>query len=317
MKKALITGIIAANLTLSGAVLAQEPSDDTDHFRDESASVGLQDLYDPRKMRGSSDVDIPEIRERLLRDTAHTVGYRAGLGARAKELRDSIERRTPVLNQVFDFSPMISNDGVLPPVIVEARDVASYDDNQIRLADHVYSIKVPERFVSNPITWRDYLYMGLPASTEVNLPRDEALPERHELPIWQKALQEGWEQGVNQADIVMTENFNRLARDFNGMLRYSVLVQQRMITLPVVAEYQQTVSGDGQELTLGERNRRLLEHSEFVVDPNLWRPSVTSDSDSRREPVQYENRYQGIDRDETRFEQYPQSDVGEQYEGRP
>lgn len=315
-KNTLVAGVVAGNMLFCAAgAQAQDDQDSQDNLSQETSTVNLDELYNPRGMtQGRSD--IPDVRQQLIRDTGHTVGYRAGLAARSEALRDSVESRGSVLDQMFDFAPLVSNQGVLPPVIVEAQDVASYSDSQIRVADQVYRIKVPERFVSNPVSWRDYLYAGLPSKSDIRLPREEALPEGDELEIWREAVKEGWEQGFHQADDIMTANFNRLTRDFTGMLRYSVLVQQRMITLPVVAESQRTVSGDGEELTIGEKNRRLLERSEFVVDPDVWRPSSTSSVDYRTEPVQYENRYQGIDVDETRFEQYPQPGQPEQVEGR-
>ncbi|MDL4860767.1 type IV secretory system conjugative DNA transfer family protein [Halomonas elongata] len=301
----LVAGLVAGNM-LFCASAAQAQS---------SHSVNLNDLLNPRGMV-QEHPDIPDVRQQLIRDTAHTVGYRSGLAARAEALRATIEAEGSVLDRIFDFSPLVSNQGVLPPVIVEAQDVASYSDSQIRVADKVYRIKVPERFVSNPVSWRDYLYAGLPANNDIQLPRKEALPEGEELDIWREAVEEGWKQGAQQADAIMTANFNRLTRDITGMLRYSVLVQKRMITLPVVAESQQTASGDSNELTIGQKNRRLLERSEFVVDPDEWRPAITSSVDVRTEPVQYQNRHQGIDVDETRFEQYPQQGQPEKVEAR-
>lgn len=313
---ALVAGIIAGNLLLwAGGAQAQDDQGSQDNLSQETSEASLEELYNPHGMTQSRP-DIPDVRQQLIRDTGHTVGYRAGLAARSEDLRASVESRGSVLDQMFDFAPLVSNQGVLPPVIVEAQDVASYSDDQIRVADQVYRIKVPERFVSNPVSWREYLYAGLPSKSDIRLPRDEALPDDDEMEIWRDAVKEGWEQGFHQADEIMTANFNRLSRDFTGMLRYSVLVQQRMITLPVVAESQRTVSGDGKELTIGEKNRRLLERSEFVVDPDVWRPSTTSSVDDRKEPVQYKNRYQGIDLDETRFEQYPQPGHSEQVEPR-
>lgn len=313
-RKKLLAAIVTSS-SLLYAVAAQAEEDAPDNFSDSTSRMELEDLYNPKGIQ-QDNADIPDVRKQLIRDTAHTVGYRSGLASRAEALRDSIESRGSLLDQMFDFAPLVSNKGVLPPVIVEAQDVASYSDEQIRVADQVYHIKVPERFVSNPISWRDYLYAGLPASSDVRLPRTEALPDGDELDLWREAVKEGWEQGFKQADNIMAENFNRMSRDFSGMLRYSALVQQRMVTLPVVAESQRAVSGDGQELTIGEKNRRLLERSEFIVDPDVWRPSSTSSVDSRREPVQYQNRYQGIEVDETRFEQYPQPGVDEKIEGR-
>jgi defect-in-organelle-trafficking protein DotC len=52
---------------------------------------------------------------------------------------------------MFKFAPMIAKNGTLPPVIVEARDVAAFSQDQVRTANRVYKIEREERFVSVPL----------------------------------------------------------------------------------------------------------------------------------------------------------------------
>jgi defect-in-organelle-trafficking protein DotC len=63
---------------------------------------------------------------------------------------------------MFQFAPLVSPSGTVPPVIEAARDVATFTPDQVRKANEVYKIEREERFVSVPPSWRDYLLVGLP-----------------------------------------------------------------------------------------------------------------------------------------------------------
>ncbi len=67
------------------------------------------------------------------------------------------QRPESTLNALYDFRPLISPEGWLPPVIDEAQDVAHITPDQIRTSSRVWTIIRPERFVSNPPGWRDWL----------------------------------------------------------------------------------------------------------------------------------------------------------------
>ncbi len=72
-------------------------------------------------------------------------------------ITSGIEGQIGRLNTLYDFRSLISREGWLPPVIDEAVDVAHITPRQIRTASGVYEIIVPERFVSNPPSWRTWL----------------------------------------------------------------------------------------------------------------------------------------------------------------
>ncbi|WP_235663826.1 type IV secretory system conjugative DNA transfer family protein, partial [Pseudomonas savastanoi] len=59
--------------------------------------------------------------------------------------------------------------------------------------------------------------------------------------LWQAAVRQGWGEGRQSADQTLEANFNRLTRDYRGMLMYSQLLRQGFITAPVVTDQQQTV----------------------------------------------------------------------------
>lgn len=220
---------------------------------------------------------VSDTRRQLLEEAGRTIGFRGGKAERAWQLRNAMDTRFTRLELVYDFRTLISREGWLPPVITEAADIAHITPDQIRTASRVYEIIVPERFVSNPPSWRTWLFAGL-SSTEAAGPDHSVLPENSvQKALWQAAVRKGWEEGRISADHTLEANFNRLTRDYRGMLLYSQLLRQGFITQPVVADQQQTVTGDRQKLMTGDRVRTIKEKAGFVPDRTQWIPVIRKD----------------------------------------
>ncbi|EKN6179276.1 conjugal transfer protein, partial [Yersinia enterocolitica] len=137
-----------------------------------------------------------------------------------------------------------------------------------------YTILVKERFVSNPPSWRQYLLAGLAVNTDI--PTEIAPKNGAEEKVWRAAIEKGWQEGRESADRTLESNFNRLTRDYAGMVRYSTLVQQGMITLPVVSEQLQSVTGSQDKLMLGDKVRDLKQRAGFELDKKRWKPIITT-----------------------------------------
>ncbi|HFQ7030012.1 TPA: type IV secretory system conjugative DNA transfer family protein [Yersinia enterocolitica] len=218
--------------------------------------------------------DVDDVRTSMLNEAAHTIGFRGGKAERAQEIRTAVEKQRSNLDYMYSFQPLISREGYLPPVIVEAKDVAHITNDQIRTATRAYDIVVPARFVSNPPTWKSYLLTGLMAQ-KIDLPEAAAMPkDGKQRDIWKRAIALGWADGRVKADEIFVSNFNRLTRDYTGMLRYSTLLQQDMITAPVITQQQQTVTGDKNRLLLGDKVKRMKRQAEFDTNKRNWSPTI-------------------------------------------
>ncbi len=253
---------VAAPIPIAGATLADDASPTLD---------GLLNL--PSK----ANTGVNSLRAKMVGDAGRTVGFRSGLASRARTLVKSLDTRTPELDALFQFSTLVRSDGTIPPVIVEATDVASFGPDQFRSAGHVYRIEKEERFVAVPPTWRNYLLAGLSTKEKVELPIPEARPQDdQEASIWRDAVRAGWAQGEKQADAVLESNFNRLTRDYTGMILYSPLLANGMILPTAVAESSQTVTGDGKQIMLNDSLRRLTTKAKFETNADKWKPVISA-----------------------------------------
>ncbi|HCA3439666.1 TPA: type IV secretory system conjugative DNA transfer family protein [Salmonella enterica subsp. salamae serovar 35:g,m,s,t:-] len=235
---------------------------------------GLDQIINPEGPSGSDNVSA--VRRMLLSNMGHTVGFRGGMAQESYYLIQKLKSESASLDSMFRFSTIIEPSGALPPVIVEAKDIAHITGNQIRTANKVYKIVKEEEFVSVPPTWRDYLFTGLTVDNQASYPGKESQPNSSaEKAIWESSVKSGWDEGVKAADDIAEANFNRLTRDYTGMMRYSVLLHKGMIDHTVVAEEVKGVTTSSKQLTIGETRKQLTKSAEFQQNPDLWTPEVS------------------------------------------
>ncbi|WP_171191853.1 type IV secretory system conjugative DNA transfer family protein [Acinetobacter junii] len=248
----------------------------------EIKSSSLDDLMNPTS---KATTGVTDIRTEMLQTAARTVGFQNGLADAARVYIKELESRQEKLTQIFQFQTLVQKNGILPPVVVEAEDLSSFSDDQMRTANKVYKIIKSERFVSVPPSWKDYLFMGL-----ISTPNDiiGVKPDNSaELKIWRKSLQKGWNEGQEQAAEILKANFNRLTRDFTGMMLYSSLRQQNMVDSTKVGESIVTVTASNDQLMLGDKHKRILNKASFNTNPMDWKPTLNRPSDLDEGKVTY------------------------------
>jgi defect-in-organelle-trafficking protein DotC len=234
-------------------------------------SIAPPSLDDILQLKNSAVDPIVDLRNKMIGANARTVGFRAGLANRGIQYKKMLDARASILDSIFSFQTLLGPGGVLPPVIEEAKDTAAYSDNEMREATVVFKVLRQERLVSIPPTWRDYLLTGLIIKATVDLPEGDARPKNNdEMKIWQQNVLVGWKQGQSGADAIFEANLNRCTRDFNGMLRYSILLHQGVIMPTAVAESGRSVTGDKFEIKLDDRTRQITKKAELQIDPRKW-----------------------------------------------
>lgn len=239
------------------------------------AQATLRQLEDMSAEVAPVGKDISPVRAAMLRDAALGVGAKGGAAARSAILIADLERRAYQLDQQYRFAAYVTRNGMLPPVITEARDAVQASDDQVRVADRIYKIVVKARPVTTPPTWREYLFVGLRVSSSVTPPDASALPKTDaERAFWKARVAEGWAHGQKLADEILERNLARLDRDFLGIMRYSYLLNNGKVTEPEVAVAARVVSGNRSEIYVGDTLMRVTDAGGFVTDPKKWQPTV-------------------------------------------
>jgi defect-in-organelle-trafficking protein DotC len=223
--------------------------------------------------RVQSNDQVTVMRSQLLTDAAMSMGARSALNMRAKQINAILDKHDKQLDRIYNFTGMLLEQHVMPPVLIEAQHTMNLSsDRAIRISDHVYEIKTQARFVTMPVTWRDYLKM---AYSEPEKPNPSILPRNSkESMIWKEAVAAGWEKGLQQAEEIYHDNLARLKEDYVGMALYRKLLAQGMVSPPYVVRTALGVTGDKNKLRVNDEVLRITAMPELVPQSQLWKPVV-------------------------------------------
>lgn len=222
----------------------------------------------------SSTLKIGHIRVQALRDTALSIGARGGLAFQANRLNQLLVKQEALLYRVFNFRALMLEKNVLPPVLIEGRNTLDISGTDaIRIADRNYQILEQAKFVTAPPTWRQYLWMSY---SNPESPDRSLLPKtKLEKTVWKRYIAEGWEAGMQQAELIFAENLGRIKRDYEGMVRYRSLLAQNMVSAPYVAQTDMGITGDSSNVNINDRILRITAFPELQMNPDLWKTEIT------------------------------------------
>ncbi len=218
-----------------------------------------------------------DIRLDAIKEAAVSFGARSGLASRTYEIRQEVDKRAPYLDKVYNFQrlliPAPSGFLIEPPIVSEAINatLVDMDGQQAAVSDRIYNIINNARIVSAPRNWRNYVERDW---GEVESPPDILLPASdEEREIWIEYVRKGWEQGALQASEIFQEDLNLLNADFQGMIRYRVLLSQGMISPPYALQVDRGITGDGEEMRVGDRAVQITGVPELMTGFDEWQPA--------------------------------------------
>lgn len=218
-----------------------------------------------------------DIRASAIREAAISYGARGGLAFRTYEVSKQLDTRGQNMDKVFNFTQLLvpAPSGLLiePPIINESVNALLIEGNgqQAAVSDRVYNIVNNARIVSTSRTWRDYLRREW---EEVDPPPDLLLPENdEERELWIERVNQGWVEGVRQANEIFEADLAKLNSDFNGMVRYRVLLAQGMVSPPFALQVDRGITGGGAVLRVGDRAVQITGVPSLITGADQWQPA--------------------------------------------
>ena len=210
-------------------------------------------------------------------EAALSYGARGGLAFRTFQIAQELRGKDVFLDKTFDFKQLLitAPSGLLiePPIIAEADDVLliENDGQEAAVADKLLNIGREARIVSAARDWREYLIREW---GEVDPPPDLLLPQNsEEREAFEEAVEEGFIEGVRQADEIFQADLNLLVADFLGMVRYRMLLAQGIVSKPFALQVDRGITGGGSELRVGDRALKITGPSEFKPGAIEWQPA--------------------------------------------
>jgi len=238
----------------------------------------IQTRERPKDYFGSGSKELPfDIRKDAIREAALSYGARAGLSRRIFQIRQELEFRARYLDKVFDFSQLLiaAPSGLMiePPIITSGDNamIIEATGQQAAVSDRIYNIISNARIVSAPRTWRFYLYREW---GDIEPPPDILLPENdEERALWKELTAEGWDYGFQQANDIFESDLSRLVADFNGMVRYRMLLSQGMISAPYALQVDRGITGGPNEMRIGDRAVEITGVPQLITGSEEWQPA--------------------------------------------
>jgi defect-in-organelle-trafficking protein DotC len=218
-----------------------------------------------------------DMRKAAQREAALSYGARGGLAKRNFQIMERMRGFDVVLDRVFDFRSLLvkTASGLLiePPIVKESVDALVIADggDEAAVADKVFDINKKAKIVSAPRDWRQYLVQTW---SEVPPPPHVLWPKTpQEQADWSTWVSKGWDAGVEQAEQIFESNVNQLVADYNGMVRYRMLLAQGMISAPYAMHEDRGVTKDKNQMRVGDRAVRITGPSQFLTGAELWKPA--------------------------------------------
>ena len=212
------------------------------------------------------------LRVDAIRQAGMTMAIQTAVQYRYDQLNKKMESIAKDLDKL-DFSLLLIHSGkVLPPIFREAKKALHIKDTTHSISSaHTFEILQAAKIVANTPTWRQYLVKNFNAVEEIHdllLPKNEEEQE-----IWKKAVKQGWEIGIKQADSEFSANLNRLIRDFLGLITYHRLALQGVVSVPIVAEGKYGIRVNGNTLNIDQREFRITTPTKFNK-AEIWTPII-------------------------------------------
>ena len=203
------------------------------------------------------------IRIKVLTDTAQTLGFQRGFRWRYEQIYQAADVRSLEFDRIFNFGALLIKNRVLPPVIQWADKAVNIEsDDYATSVEAQYRIVRPARIVSTPPSWRGYLMMDLEAL--------EVAPEIYptsgeENKTWRSSIEKGWQEGVEHACDVFRMNMDQLVAEYRGMLRFKMLTDQGLVSVPTLAEGNLGVQVGENVLNINHKTFRITVPAAFRI----------------------------------------------------
>ncbi len=249
----------------------------TTQVGDTDSLAGLQSMSNMNKQgTARKKASSSKIREMALKETALSLGAQSGLAWRAKIIDEQLVKQTRNLDTIYDFNSLVLENNVLPPVLLEGRNLLNLADTQtIRISDRTYKVAKQAHFVTTPPNWRQYLWMDY---TKPEYPHISLLPiNKTEKAIWSAYVEKGWDQGIDQANTILEESIARIKEDFVGMILYRKLLAMNMVSAPYVSHTDLGVTGDGEEIRIDDKVLRITALPALNVNSSEWKAAIQKD----------------------------------------
>lgn len=229
-------------------------------------------VYDVSPSEATSGAPFNGLRQNAQRQVAYMLGVQAGVAWRYDVIDNLLEKEGPELTTLYDFTPLLLDDGrVMPPIVTSSTDSFELQDRaSATSAIATFTIKEPARVITVPPTWESYLVQHYTVNiADVNpalLPKDGT-----ERDVWHDAVMQGWEDGIDQANRLFTLSLATLSRDYIGAARFNLLSHEGVLSIPNLQTGNLGIVVNSNTMVVGAKVYRIVQDATWQPSGN-WQP---------------------------------------------
>lgn len=251
-------------------------------------SVDLQLLLEANNKAPSVSVVAKSIQEqerlKTILDQIYQYAARKGMESEMKTIRTVVAKNERNLDAIYNFSPLMIHDRVIPPIITEAKNITQNEKgSSLKTTGVVYKIEKQAAFSTLPPNWRDYLVFPKSeyAVDLAEAPTKDLLPKgAKERELYEKQTIKGFRDGQAQAQSIFKYSMNRLNRDYVGMARFHEFVIAGKVSMPSIARKELAMINSKEAMVLDQKLlsiRTLPSFDGNMLNWNTWLVPVQYD----------------------------------------
>ena len=200
------------------------------------------------------------------------VGAQSGLAYRYGMLMDYLDAVERKMNVTYNMASFVRDGHLLIPAVIEVRNQYSKEGDEVRVVKAGVTVQEEAQVISSVPTWRDYLYQRY---EKPDLPHETLYPKNEaEVSAWKKALLNGWNAGVYQANANYSDRLNQLVRAVEGRYQYITLENRNMFTPADLKVVNSQVTFRGRTMNVGEQIIGIGQLGNFT-EVKTWAPVWT------------------------------------------
>lgn len=217
-------------------------------------------------------------RKTTLSQMAESYAMQAGLKFRYEQIVKLIESDSiPNLN-ILNFNLFIQDEVILMPSFQVIKDFTKLEDSNLYKVNVIYKVDQEARIVSHVPTYHDYLIYHFDDPVKIH---DALKPKNSvERSIFEKAINKGWEKGVEQANEIFSDGVRRLVRDITGRITYLELLKNNVVKAPVLNKSKTAVNYVDREQRIGQivyEIQQVVEYNNIDQVRAGWVKGASSD----------------------------------------
>lgn len=249
----------------------------------DNSHAELQELL----MQANNPVTVNEVasqlrqeeRLRIIMEHAYNHAVARGIESKMNEVRQAVALNERQFDAIYNFQPLMIQSKIVPPVITESRDIIQNpDDLTIKTTGAVYKIDQQARFATLPPNWRTYLTFPedrYKVGTNETITGDLAPKNRLEREKVRKEIIRGFKDGQAQGVDIFQYAFNKLNRDYTGMIKFHEFVMAGKLTMPAFASQTLAVASTGNSLSLDQSLLTITQLPSFNSNIDTWKSWIT------------------------------------------